>query len=182
MRSHRWPRQRATEAPDAGLQSRLSSSLPSVPFCAPSPPELCTGASPVALKLVLVGVMVCLCLVSLPAVWGSAGITPRCPLSFIRSVLCTPGWWGGDWLVGSKAISKESTVKGCLQGAGGILGKRQGVVELPGAGGQTGPEHWQWLWSGHLEGAVVLARQLQPHEPQPSKVWPRRWPLSTLAL
>lgn len=155
-------------APDCWTANLLSSPLPSHAHLCPVPSCTLHRGLSSALKSMRVGVLGCLRLVSLPAVWGTVGFTPRW---FVIHSFCPPrplGWWwhggGRHWVVHSKAISKESPLKACLQGVGSVPGKAT-RYELPGPGGGIGPKDWLWLRSDHLAGAVVLASEPQPRQP-----------------
>lgn len=104
------------------------------PFHTPLSPDPAWGLHrglSVALKFILVGVFFCLCFS--PGCLGHGWVHPQVPIIIHSLCSACPGWWGGDGLEGSKAISKESSVRGCLQGAGGIRESDKGAG-LPGAG------------------------------------------------
>lgn len=132
----------------------LSSPGPFHALCAPSPPGLCTGVSPVALRSLLVGVLV------LPSlVQGTAGFPPRCYLSCCA--LHPLG--GGSGRAGAGAGTAGCTQKGSAKSGlstrrGQVSGKATGHRGAPWGWGGTGPGSGPRLWSGHLAGAVGLAR------------------------
>lgn len=110
-----------------------------------STPPSRTGISLVALKLLLIGVLVCLCLEALPALHWAWQIHPRSNVSS-WSMLCS--LWAG-WGVPVTWAGREGTTAGTLERdgptGGGRARENHEVVELPAPGAGMAPENRPWF-------------------------------------